>query len=147
MFSDTLPDPVRHADFYADIPAKRFGAWIVDVVLIWLMTAIVIALSAFVLIWLFPGIYAALSFIYRFAFLSRSSATPGMRLAGIELRDHRGRHLAQGTAMFHTLGHMASMALVLPQILSVGLILGTARHQGLTDHVLGTVAINRPARS
>ncbi|MFA5539808.1 MAG: RDD family protein, partial [Gemmobacter sp.] len=31
------------------------------------------------------------------------------------------------------------------QILSVGLMLTGARAQGLTDHLLGTAAINRPA--
>jgi hypothetical protein len=35
---------------------------------------------------------------------------------------------------------------VLPQLLSIAMMLFGARGQGLTDFVLGTVAINRAAR-
>jgi hypothetical protein len=46
----------------------------------------------------------------------------------------------------HTLGYTLTIATLLPQLLSIALMLTGARGQGLSDLVLGTVAINRPAR-
>jgi uncharacterized RDD family membrane protein YckC len=67
-----------------------------------------------------------------------------MRLMNIEFLDRNGQRFDAATAFLHTLGYSLSMAFVIPQILSVALMLISARGQGLTDHVLGTVAINSP---
>ena len=66
-----------------------------------------------------------------------------MRLTAIEFRDRSGAHLDSATAFLHTLGYAVSVAMFPLQLLSIGLMLTTARKQGLTDHVLGTVALNR----
>jgi hypothetical protein len=42
-----LPDPDAHAEFYADVPFKRLLAFIVDAVLICLITVILIPFTAF----------------------------------------------------------------------------------------------------
>jgi hypothetical protein len=49
-------------------------------------------------------------------------------------------------AFLHTLGYSVSMGFIVLQVVSVVLMMTTDRAQGLTDHVLGTVAINRKAR-
>ena len=64
---------------------------------------------------------------------------------GIGLRDAKGRRFDTGMALLHTAAYTASVAFILPQILSVALMVLTARKQGLTDHVLGSVAMNRSA--
>jgi uncharacterized RDD family membrane protein YckC len=69
-----------------------------------------------------------------------------MRLAAIEFRRFDGGPLDPLTAFLHTLGYTVSWAMVLPQLASIACMLVTPRGQGLSDLVLGTVAINRPGR-
>jgi len=47
----------------------------------------------------------------------------------------------------HTFFYSVSLAFFLMQIISMVLMLTTARGQGLSDHLLGTVAVNRRAGS
>ncbi len=64
----------------------------------------------------------------------------------IELREADGGRLAPATAFMHTLGYTAAVAIFPLQLVSAAMMLGTDRGQGLGDVVLGTTAINRPAR-
>ena len=48
-------------------------------------------------------------------------------------------------AFLHTLGYTVSIGMPLLQVISIVLMLTTERAQGLSDHVLGTVALNRRA--
>ena len=84
-----LPHPDTHGEFYADVPTKRFLAWLVDSVLILLLTLLAIPLTAFTGLFFFPFLWLTVSAVYRIASLSRSSATPGMRLMAIEIRNGR----------------------------------------------------------
>ena len=138
-----LPDPVDQPEFYQTIPTKRLLAWVVDVVLIGILTAIVIPFTLFIGLLILPFLYATISFIYRWVSLARSSATPGMRLMAIHFRDNRGAPLDSGTALFHTLGYFVSVAVFPLQLISIITILLIERHQSLTDMVLGTTALNR----
>lgn len=140
-----LPDPDLHPGFYDGVPAKRLVAWGVDAVLTVAITALIVPLTAFIALFFLPALYLAVSFVYRTLSLSGRSATPGMRLMGIELRDRTGRPFDLAHAALHTLGYTVSLAMVVPQIVSVVLMMTGARGQGLTDLVLGTAAINRPA--
>lgn len=141
-----LPDPDYQAEFYADVPLKRGLAWIVDMVLIAILTVVIVPLTAFTALFFLPLLFLAVGFTYRVVSLARASATPGMRLMAIEFRDRTGRRFDLATAFLHTLGYTLTIATLLPQLLSIGLMLTSARGQGLSDLVLGTVAINRPAR-
>jgi uncharacterized RDD family membrane protein YckC len=143
----TLPDPDHQAEFYADVPTKRALAWCVDAILIAIMTMVVLPFTFFLGLFFLPVLYLTLSFLYRTVSLARHSATPGMRLMAIEFRDRTGAKFDLGTAFLHTLGYTLTIGTLLPQLLSIGLMLTTVRGQGLTDMVLGTVAINKPARS
>ena len=140
-----LPDPAFDAGFYADVAPKRLIAWIVDTVLIVLVTAVLVPLTAFTALFFLPLLVLTVGFLYRWATLASRSATWGMRLVAIEFRRADGTRLDGATALLHTLGYTVSMAMVLPQVISVVLMLTGARGQGLSDHVLGTAAINRPA--
>ncbi|MFY8147233.1 MAG: RDD family protein [Rhodobacter sp.] len=143
----TLPDPDHQAGFYADVPIKRALAWVVDAILIAIMTMVVVPFTLFLSLFFLPLLYLTISFLYRTISLARHSATPGMRLMAIEFRDRTGAKFDLGTAFLHTLGYTLTISTLLPQLLSMGLMLTTARGQGLSDLVLGTVAINKPARN
>ncbi|MFN3938006.1 MAG: RDD family protein [Gemmobacter sp.] len=140
-----LPDPDLRPEFYAAIPAKRLVAWLVDLVLIALLTVLVLPFTAFTGLFYLPFLYMVVGFAYRTVALARNSATPGMRLVAIEFRDRFGHRFDFGHALLHTLGYTVSISMVLPQVVSVVLMLTGSRAQGLTDIVMGTAAINRPA--
>jgi uncharacterized RDD family membrane protein YckC len=148
MFSPAspgLPDPDALPGFYAGVPLKRLFAWMADSVIILVLTLVAVPFTAFTALFFFPLLWLAVGFVYRVATLATASATPGMRLAGIEFRDRWGRPFDLGHAVLHTLGYTLSISTLLVQAASVALMLTGARGQGLTDLVLGTAAINRPA--
>jgi uncharacterized RDD family membrane protein YckC len=140
-----LPDPEAAPAFYAGVPAKRLLAWVIDSVLILLLALVAVPLTAFAGAFVFPLLWLAVGLVYRIATLANASATPGMRLAGIELRDRQGRPFDLAHAALHTIGYSISIGTVIVQAGSIALMLTSARRQGLSDLVLGTAAINRPS--
>ena len=140
-----LPDPDTQPEFYADVPTKRLIAWFIDMVVIVAITSFV-ALFTVVGLFFFAFLLLVIGFIYRTITLTTGSATWGMRLTSLEFRDRTGRRFDFGSAFLHTLGYHVSISIFPLQLISIGLMLTSARRQGLTDHVLGSVAINRTAR-
>lgn len=140
-----LPDPDRQPHFYENVPAKRLFAWVVDSALIFAACSLIVVLTAFVGLLIWPFLYLAIGFLYRTATLASGSATWGMALAGIEFRSASGARLDGGQALWHTAGYTFSMALPVLQVISIALMLTSRRGQGLTDHAMGTVALNRRA--
>lgn len=140
-----LPDPDTQPEFYADVPTKRLIAWFIDMVVIVAITSIV-ALFTVVGLFFFAFLLLVIGFIYRTITLTTGSATWGMRLTSLEMRDRTGRQFDLGSAFLHTLGYHVSISIFPLQLISIGLMLMSARRQGLTDHVMGSVAINRAAR-
>ena len=140
-----LPDPDTQSHFYETVPTKRLLAWVVDTVLIVLACVAVLPFTAFTGIFFFPLLILTIGFVYRVVTIATGSATWGMRLFAIEFRTAKGERFDLGTAFAHTLGYSISVAIPVLQVISVVLMLTTARGQGLTDHVLGTVALNRRA--
>lgn len=141
-----LPSPDRHAEFYADVPSKRFFAFIIDSILIILISLLLIMITAFTALFFLGFLGLVVGFIYRTVSLANKSATPGMRFMAIEFRNHRGECFDLNTAFIHTLLFTISMSMVLPQLISIVLMLTTGRAQGLSDFFLGTAAVNRAAR-
>ena len=140
-----LPDPHAEAAFYDGVVVKRGLAWVVDVVLIHGATFVAGILTLTLVWWMWPLVAMGIGLIYRVATLTSRSATWGMRLMGIELRDARGARFDGPTAALHVLGYYASITFaLLPALASAVAMLVTERKQGLTDLVLGTAAINRP---
>ena len=144
-FTSPLPDPEMQAEFYADVPMKRLVAWLADTVLIVLISLLIVPFTAFTGLFFFPLLMLMVGFVYRVITITNRSATWGMRLMAIEFRAGNGERFGLGLAVMHTLGLSVSFAMPLLQLISVVLMLTTARKQGLTDHVLGTVAVNRAA--
>ncbi|PQO22285.1 hypothetical protein C2I36_13770 [Rhodobacteraceae bacterium WD3A24] len=140
-----LPDPEIEPEFYADIPVKRFVAWVFDSVLLLFISLLIVVFTLFTALFFLPVVFIALNLLYRGLTIARHSATPGMRLMAIEFRDRDGRRFGPVTAFLHTAGFVAASAFFVPQIVSIVLMLTTPRRQGLVDLVLGSVAINRVA--
>ncbi len=141
----TLPNPDTQAEFYSGVPTKRALAWVVDATLIAVVTALIVPFTAFTALFFLPVLWLCVSFVYRVWSLTSRSATPGMRLFAIEFRTGLGERFDLGYAFAHTVGYTLTIGTLLPQVISVVLMLTTRRGQGLTDLVLGTVAINRPS--
>lgn len=138
-----LPDPDYHADLYADVPVKRAMAWIVDALIIFALTLLVLPFTAFTALFFYPLLWLLVSFLYRTFTIAGGSATLGMRLMSIELRTFRGERFGFPEAAMHTFMHMVCFSFLVPQIVSAILMLTTARGQGLPDLALGSAALNR----
>lgn len=139
-----LPDPQRQAAFYDGVTVKRGVAWVLDTILITLVTA-VIATVTIVGLFMLPLIFLTVGFLYRWATLASGSATWGMRFMAIELRDAWGRPLHPGLAFLHVLGYTISVSTLLIQLVSIVLMFVDERGRGLSDMALGTVMLNRRA--
>ncbi|MBV6635170.1 RDD family protein [Mameliella alba] len=139
-----LPDPDRQAAFYDGVTVKRGLAWVVDTVLISLIT-LPIAVFSIVGLFMLPLMFLVIGFLYRWMSIAGKSSTPGMRLMNIEFRNAWGERFDGGEAFLHTLGYTLIATTVILQIASIVLMFVSERGQGLHDMVLGTVALNRRA--
>lgn len=145
MTHSAHPDPVTQHGFYADTPMKRLFAWLIDMVLIIIMAVLILPFTAFTGLFFFPFLLLVIGFAYRTLTITGNSATWGMRMMSIELRDSDGERFGFGQAFLHTLGYTISVAVAPLQLISVILMLLTAKKQGLTDMVMGAVMINKPS--
>jgi len=141
-----LPHPETHPEFYEDVVSKRLLAWLVDVLIISILTAFLSIFTLFTALFFWPLFYAVISFLYRWTTLAGKSATLGMRLFAIELRRNDGSYLDGGTAFLHTAGYFASVAIFPAQLISIAMMLLSPRRQGLTDAILGTAVLNTRAQ-
>lgn len=141
-------DPVTQPELFDGILSKRIVAFVVDAVLIVLLmipAALMIFILGFVtlfLAWLlFPALFAIVALAYvAFTLGGRGSATPGMRLVGIEFRTWNGQRMFPLLAVMHALIFWFSCGILTPLVLLVGLF--TRRRQLLHDLLLGVVALN-----
>lgn len=136
------PDPDMQPQFYDGVPTKRLLAWVVDTVIIAGLTLLTVPFTLFISLFFLPLVFIVLGFAYRVVTLSRGSATWGMRLMAIELRDSNDNPFDQSQAFLHTLGYTLSIMIAPLQLISVVLMLSSERRQGLTDMAMGTVALN-----
>ncbi|MCV6585710.1 MAG: RDD family protein [Marinibacterium sp.] len=141
-----FPDPQMQPQFYDGVPSKRLVAWFVDTILILLLAVVLLPFTAFTGIFFFPFMVLVVGFAYRVVTLANGSATLGMRFAAVELRGPDGRPFDTAMAFWHTAGYTVSVALPIIQVVSIVLMLTSERKQGLTDHLLGTVALARRAQ-
>ena len=140
-----LPDPHTQPQFYDGVLIKRALAWVIDIVLIAVLCVLVLPFTAFTGIFFFPFLMLVVGFFYRWFTLAGRSSTWGMRMMAIEFRDHRGGRFDSSAAMMHTLGYSISVAMAPLQLISMIMMAVTPRGQGLTDHLMGTAPINKPA--
>ena len=140
-----IPDPYAQPDFYKDVPLKRLLAWGGDALITLLACIVILPFTAFTGIFFFPFLFLVVGFAYRTVTIANSSGTWGMRLFAIELRQSNGDRMDAGSAFAHTLGYTLSWAVPIFQLISMVMMAATERGQGLSDHVLGTVMINKRA--
>ena len=146
MSFSALPDPVSQAEFYSGVTFKRFLAWVIDTFVVVLMAAVLATLPLFIGWFFFPILFLVLNFIYRVATITSKSATWGMRILNIELRNKDGAHLEGSEAFLHTAAYLIASSFFLPQVISIVLMMISERGQGLHDMLCGTVAIRRPSK-
>ncbi len=142
------PDPALDPQFYRGVLSKRALAWVIDAAIIlalWLVVSTVFGLVTFGIGFLAaPVLMFLVSLSYRWATISRRSATPGMRFFGIEFRTAQGARFDSGHAFWHSLMFVLLMGSLIGWLISVIAMLGTEKSQGLPDLILGTTVINRP---
>lgn len=142
--TNTLPDPVYQSEFYDGIALKRLSAWVLDTIIVTAITLLV-GLLTLSLAWIFFAVFfAVINFVYRWLTLRSGSATWGMRIMAMEIRNTQGARLSGGEAALHTLGFVISMTFIPLQLISMALMAFGPSHKGLHDLALGTAAINRP---
>ncbi|MEP5760379.1 MAG: RDD family protein [Litoreibacter sp.] len=146
MQTISLPDPIAQPEFYQGTAVKRFFSWMIDLVIIFLISAVIATLPFFIGWFFFPLIFLATQMIYCIGSLSRQSSTPGMRLMNIELRGPNGGYLQPGEAALHTIAYVVSMGFVIPQLITLALIMISPKGQGLHDLIVGATVINVPSK-
>lgn len=139
-----LPDPSVRPDYYKNVPFKRFMAWLIDITIVGIVSAIIVPFTAFTAVFFFPALLLVIGFLYRWFTLTGRSATWGMRMMAIEFRTNTGERFDSGNAFLHTLGYSLTITTGALQLVSIFLMLISDRKQGLTDHIMGSAAINRP---
>mgnify|MGYP000128898616 FL=1 len=140
-----IPNPDTQPDFYRDVPVKRLLAWVADTILVILICLLILPFTAFTGLFFFPFLLLMVGFAYRVVTIANGSATWGMRLMAIEFRTLDGHRFDLSMAFLHTLGFTISCAIPIVQLASAVLMMTGPRAQGLSDLVLGTVAVNRRA--
>lgn len=141
--STRMPNPQYRAELYEDVVPKRFMAWVIDIVLITLIVGVLTMFSLFTALFFLPLLYGIVSFLYRWGSLSGRSSTPGMRFMAIQIVTSDGHKLDGQSAFLHTAGYFLSVITFPLQLISIAMMFATPRNQGLSDTVLGTVAVNR----
>lgn len=142
----TLPDPHTRPEFYSGTAPKRLMAWVVDALTVFTVSFVISVLTLGIGFFFFIAIASVVSFFYRWTTLSSGSATWGMRLMAIEIREADGGTLQSSTALLHTVGYLLSCWTAPIQLISIALMGFSGRGQGVSDMVLGTAAVNRILR-
>lgn len=140
-------DPAVHPERYDGVRTRRSFAFLVDSAVIFFLMVLasivilILGIFTFGFGWLlFPLVWPAVAILYSMLTLGGpSSATPGMRFVGIEMRTLRGETLGYPLALLHALGFWFTVTLLTPFVLLFALL--TPRKQLLHDLALGSVAI------
>ncbi|MEM1351162.1 MAG: RDD family protein [Pseudomonadota bacterium] len=140
-----LPDPQAQPAFYENVPLKRLFAWVVDATVTAVGCVMILPFTAFTGLFFLPFLFLVVGFAYRVITISNYSATLGMLLFAIELRQGDGTRMETASAFAHTLGYTMSWFVPVFQLISVIMMASTERGQGLSDMVLNTVMINKRA--
>lgn len=141
MTSHPFPPAEPEIDCYVGVNSKRLVAFFIDTVAIFLLILLCLLLTFFIGLFFLPVIGLTASFAYRAYYLAKHSATPGMRLLGMQIRYENGQMLDGKGAALHTGGFLISCALPILQLISIVLMLLDEKNRGLTDHILGTCAV------
>jgi uncharacterized RDD family membrane protein YckC len=144
-----LFDPAERPEIYIGVRTRRVLAFFVDAALILALMTLAYGMVAvlgivtlglgwllFALVWPFVAILYIL-----FTLGGPRSATPGMRLVGLEMRTGYGAPMYPVLALAHAVLFWLSVTILTPLVLLVSLF--SARKRLLHDLVLGTIVIRR----
>lgn len=141
----SLPHPHDDPSFWEHVVQKRLLAWLVDLAVTLVVVLALVVFSAGLALFFLPILWSVVAVSYRWVMLGRYGATLGMLLVALRLRHLDGRRPESDLCLWHAGLHAVSMVFVLPQVISVAMILMTPWRQGLNDWLLGTTMINTPA--
>lgn len=141
-------DPVRNPELFSGVRSRRIFAFLVDVVIIALLTlgagVLVFFLGVFTLglgFLLYAILPTAVALLYvAFTLGGPQASTLGMRAMGLEMRLWYGAKPYPLLAAVHAILFWFSVSLLTPLVLLVSLF--SDRKRLLHDIVLGTVVIN-----
>lgn len=144
-----LPDPAERPEFYDGVTRRRALAFVLDgiaILLLFLVSYLIFGIMTLGIGFLFAGPFLLLltSWGYRALSLMLWSATPGMRLLGIEFRTAQGERFDTGHAVLHSLGYQLLFMTMIGQVASAMMMILTPRGQGIPDLVLGSTALHAP---
>lgn len=145
------PHPLTHHALYDGIRTKRMLAFLVDVVAIAILTfiaGIVVFFLGIVTLglgWLaYAFLWQGVAILYTaFTLGGPSSATPGMRAMGVEMRLWDGSRPSPFIAAAHVVLFWVSVAMITPFVLLVSLF--ADRKRLLHDIIIGAVVVNSDA--
>ena len=147
-----IPDPERDPQFYEGVPMRRLVAFVIDFVVILILWVVMVFLG-FLFTVLTMGLGGPIAVlmatltgvVYRWLMLAQRSATLGMILTGVEVRDGNGDKVSPGLGLLHTLGYTVTLYFF-PLMIIGWILMATSPHKRLLhDLICGTVVINRPA--
>jgi uncharacterized RDD family membrane protein YckC len=149
-------DPAANPELFKGVLARRFIAFVIDIVIIMLPVAFAavfiffLGLVTFLLGWalfwlLYPGTIVW-ALVYCGSTLgSPPSATIGMRIMDLEMRTWYGAPAYFVLGAVHAVVFWITITFLTPLVLVVGLL--NERHRLLHDILIGTVVINNPVRA
>jgi uncharacterized RDD family membrane protein YckC len=143
------PRAEERPELFADLLARRAGAFLIDIVIILILTAIltvivfILGIFTLGLAWLalplpFLGILIA---YYGFSLASTEVATPGQRVTGVTFVGVDGARPAVWQAVAHPIFLFVTVSVLTPLVLIVGLL--NPRKRLLHDYLSGLVAVAR----
>jgi uncharacterized RDD family membrane protein YckC len=140
-------DPIERPELYDGVRTRRATAFLIDVTIVVALTTLaylaVLALGVptLGLGWLLlPLVWPLVPILYNTLTLGGpNSATPGMRVMGVEMRTFDGGRMYPLLALLHGVLFWLSVTFLTPLVLVVALF--TPRKQLLHDLLLGTVVI------
>jgi uncharacterized RDD family membrane protein YckC len=149
-------DPIANPELFEGVLARRFVAFLIDVVIIMVPVALaaififffglVTLLLGWALFWLlYPGTIAWALVYFGMTLGGPASATIGMRVMDLELRTWYGAPAYFVLGAARAVVFWLTTSFLTPLVLVVGLL--NERRRLLHDILLGTVVINNPVRA
>jgi uncharacterized RDD family membrane protein YckC len=149
-------DPAANPELFKGVLARRFIAFVIDIVIIMLPVAFAavfiffLGLVTFLLGWalfwlLYPGTITWALFYCGSTLGSPASATIGMRIMDLEMRTWYGAPAYFVLGAVHAIVFWITVSVLTPLVLVVGLL--NERQRLLHDILVGTVVINNPIRA
>jgi uncharacterized RDD family membrane protein YckC len=151
-------DPVASPELFRGVLARRFIAFVIDIVIIMLPVAfaavfifflgLVTFLLGWALFWLLYPATVVWALVYCGSTLGGpASATIGMRIMDLEMRTWYGAPTYFVLGAVHAIVFWITVSILTPLVLVLVVGLLNERQRLLHDILIGTVVINNPARA